>query len=73
MFLVTEFGAYYRIDETYGQERHYLLIGGVGAMVNVGAHDAVGAALDFTAHGAVQYPGEFYPDLGLGASMRYQR
>jgi len=72
-FLVTEFGAYYRLDETFGRERHYLLIGGVGAMVNVGAHDAVGVALDATAHGAVQYPGEFYPDLGLGASVRYRR
>jgi hypothetical protein len=72
-FMVSEFGAYYRLDETYGQERHYLLIGGLGAMVNVGAHDAVGVALDATAHGAVQYPGEFYPDLGLGASMRYRR
>ena len=72
-FLVTEFGGYYRLDEAFGQERHYLLTGGLGVMVNVGAHDAIGIALDATAHGAVQYPGEFYPDLGLGASMRYRR
>jgi len=72
-FLVTEFGAYYRLDEPYGQERRYLLTGDLGVMVNVGDRDAVGVSGYLSAHGAVQYPGEFFPDIGGGITARYRR
>jgi hypothetical protein len=72
-FLVTEFGAYYRLDQTYGQERRYLLTGDLGVMVNLDATNAVGVTGYLSAHGAVQYPGEFYPDLGGGVAARYRR
>jgi hypothetical protein len=72
-FLVTEFGAYYRLDEPYGKERRYVLTGDLGVMVNLDDRNAVGVSGYLSAHGAVQYPGEFYPDLGGGITARYRR
>ncbi len=72
-FLVTEFGAYYRLDETYGQERRYLLTGDLGLLFNLDEKNAIGVAGYLSAHGAVQYPGEFFPDVGGGITARYRR
>jgi len=70
-FLVTEFGAYVRLDRPYRDERRYLLTGNLGIMLNLGAADAAGVFGYLSAHG-VQSGGDFLPDITGGVAARYR-